>query len=90
MSSVFICDYMALGEGRSAVLKMIDKFKQCVCIKFCMKLCKVHEMLHWAFGEHCLGVMSLSGMQWDRLQSPRPKKSQVQRFFFFILKALFT
>jgi hypothetical protein len=42
---------------------MDGKIEQCVCIKFCVKLCKsateILEMLREAFGEHSLSQTAL-------------------------------
>jgi hypothetical protein len=43
---------------------MDGKIKQCVCIKFCVKLSKsiaeTPELLHEAFGEHSLSQTAVS------------------------------
>jgi hypothetical protein len=53
------CFYTSDFSTSYFVLSAMDgKVKQCVCIKFCVKLgkstVKTHEMLHEAFGEHSL------------------------------------
>jgi hypothetical protein len=64
---------------------MVGKIEQCVCIKFCVKLCKsateTLKMVCEAFGEHSLnGIheLKMTNVQVD--QTPAKRQKMLKKF----------